>query len=631
MELGAVHLETRIYFKLVEERLCCVAAQVPNQSSESLAQLSLEKRSDSILGRAASLGSARIGPPKNDPGVNMLYSTLKRPLPKQLMIEPLREGFHIVGLFVGENGDKPISLSTASALRRAFPGVGRSLAYLGPWQVPNSVEVSASGSPQDLQAPEPSQDLQAPEPSPLLFSPEDLQMSEPSTPPDPLFGSEDLQASEPTAKSALPSFSFLDPFEKPLNQELLLSENENELLEESCSSRSEEVKAPQPLVEDPQSPKVPLSENPPLLLVKRKLPALLPKEPPAGELEPPIEVPSDRSTSGKSMPPLQLEREEVIEVPDLGRVISLQPPEPKKMNAESSSKTPIPLAPYQVIEAALEKLQLGDESQRREAEMLLLEGGELALQALFQVFPGRLSVDRYSEEPGAVPVAQHSAVLQAITLFGRQAAAGLEVLCEHLSPEIRYYAVFCFSAIRSPGSLLRIFHCLFDKDPGVRNISIFVIDRHRNGPVFDKIQELLSQALRERRGTEQRLAAEMMGRLRTTESIPDLSWGLEHPQLVEVCHQALVEIVRQDLGLDAWHWSRWFEHNRQRPRLEWVLDGLLNNQRAIRAGAFKELRSLTHQSCGYRVDAPYTERKIAVGRWKRWWEVKGKSCFARYR
>ena len=65
--------------------------------------------------------------------------------------------------------------------------------------------------------------------------------------------------------------------------------------------------------------------------------------------------------------------------------------------------------------------------------------------------------------------------------------------------------------------------------------------------------------------------------------------------------------------------------------MEWLLEGLLNDQRSIRAGAFAELRRVTHQNYGYMVDAPPAERRSAHDRWMKWWRDTGMTRYAGYR
>jgi hypothetical protein len=285
------------------------------------------------------------------------------------------------------------------------------------------------------------------------------------------------------------------------------------------------------------------------------------------------------------------------------------------------------------LEAALEALGRPDAAARQQAEDLLLSVGEPALASIFRAFPGHLVVDRFAQPAGAVAVEQHSALLRVVVRLGPLAAKPLEALCSHLSPEIRYYAVYAFSTLRSQASLPVVAARLADSDASVRDIAVHVLEQYRGQSAFKEVVAELREALRTAPPRRRRPVIEAAGRLHLAEAIPelvahlgDLSSGLHEP-----AHRALQEIARADFGLDAWKWQKWHERNGHRPRVEWLLDGLLSDTRAIRAGAFQELRRLTHQNYGYLVDAPPAERRSGHERWLKWWRDVGMTRFAGYR
>ena len=292
------------------------------------------------------------------------------------------------------------------------------------------------------------------------------------------------------------------------------------------------------------------------------------------------------------------------------------------------------------VGAAVSHLQQSEAPAVLQAIETLLAAGEAGLDALVRVFPGPLVVDRFAHPPGRPPVEEHGGVLRALTHFsalGEDTIATLCVdriaaLCADVSPEIRYYAVFLFSAIRSPRSVPGIVERAHDADSAVRDITLFVLDQYRGTPAFDSAAELLRAALRDGPLRHRRLVIEAVSRLRIAASIPELCdlLGEKNQGLYDGVYRALCEITRADLGLDAWKWMRWYERNRARPRVEWLLDGLVSEQRAIRAGALSELRKLTHQNYGFVVDAPPAERRYAHDRWVRWWSETGHKRFSDY-
>lgn len=282
--------------------------------------------------------------------------------------------------------------------------------------------------------------------------------------------------------------------------------------------------------------------------------------------------------------------------------------------------------------AAVEALCGGDAAAAEEAEAALLDGGEAALDALFDVFPGPLLVDRYTTAE-TVPVFEHGPVLRLICHIGAAAGPRLAARCEHLAPDVRYYAVFAFSAVRDPASVAAIAPALTDKDATVRAIAARVAETYRGEGVFGALVSHLVSIVERGRLADRRVAAEALGGLHTADGAPALiaMLGAPQPPLRDAAHKALVEIARQDFGHDVWRWRTFFERSAQRPRVEWLLDGLLSDQRAIRVGAFRELRRVTHQNYGYLPDAPAAARRAAAERWMKWWHQTGRAQFGHYR
>jgi hypothetical protein len=282
---------------------------------------------------------------------------------------------------------------------------------------------------------------------------------------------------------------------------------------------------------------------------------------------------------------------------------------------------------------AVQDLALLDVELRAGAETLLLAAGEAAVDALVAAFPGHLTVDRFAQPAGTQPFERHSGLLHAFARFGPLAILRLPALCRHLSPEIRYYAVYAFTTLRSPRSLDLVVDRVHDSDASVREIALFTLESYRDSALYEGAIERLRAGLLEGTGRQRKTSIEAVARLRVAEAIPDLAALLDDATLAlhDASHRALVEVTRADLGHEAWKWLRWWEKNRARPRMEWLLDGLLNEQRPVRAGAFQELRRATYQNYGYLVDAPPMERRAAWERWMKWWREHGRAQYTTYR
>jgi hypothetical protein len=90
-----------------------------------------------------------------------------------------------------------------------------------------------------------------------------------------------------------------------------------------------------------------------------------------------------------------------------------------------------------------------------------------------------------------------------------------------------------------------------------------------------------------------------------------------------------VVLTKQDFGVSARKWRKWWDDNRRRHRIEWLIDALNVKEAELRQSAFDELRRLTGEYFGYHHDLGKKEREAAVRRWHHWWLDNGRRRFAR--
>jgi len=85
--------------------------------------------------------------------------------------------------------------------------------------------------------------------------------------------------------------------------------------------------------------------------------------------------------------------------------------------------------------------------------------------------------------------------------------------------------------------------------------------------------------------------------------------------------QALVMLTARDFA-DAATWEAWWNNNAPRPRAEWLLEALGDDDAATRGLAFEELRHLSGETFGYAPELPKRKREAARKRWATWWETR---------
>jgi hypothetical protein len=128
---------------------------------------------------------------------------------------------------------------------------------------------------------------------------------------------------------------------------------------------------------------------------------------------------------------------------------------------------------------------------------------------------------------------------------------------------------------------------------------------------------------KERDLNERIVAVEALGGLRDSSSLQLLSSLLEGPDtgLKEAAHQTLVSITLQDFGATADKWASWIGENRNRHRVEWLIDSLMHTDEPIRASAGSELAYLTQQYFGYRSSSPKRDRERIQQKYRDWWKT----------
>jgi HEAT repeat protein len=241
-------------------------------------------------------------------------------------------------------------------------------------------------------------------------------------------------------------------------------------------------------------------------------------------------------------------------------------------------------------------------------------------------FPGRLWIDRYEASGRAARASQYGPLLALLVRLGSRAAP---LLNEHMSSadrEIRFYATLACREVRSPLLVPGLVARLFDPDYGVRAAALDAL----LGYPFTDVESSLDVVRRALHAdaAKSRAAAHALGELRDVRAIPDLIDATDRDHTTaEEARRALVKLTKQDFHTKAKKWRAWWEKNKQRPRIEWMLDGLASSEDEVRLSASEELKRLTGEYFGYHYDLPRREREEARLRWLKWWEDTGRRRF----
>lgn len=316
-----------------------------------------------------------------------------------------------------------------------------------------------------------------------------------------------------------------------------------------------------------------------------------------------------------------------------------EPISPSKVSArkrrESSSDTPsVIIEMDDTIEAAVEDLRFSGPDEPEAAVRAVVQQGEAALPVLVREFPGPLFFDRTQPHRRLPRGRDISAIGRAIAAFGDLAVPYVISLLDHDDADHRFYAVLLTSEFSHARLVQPLGDRIFDADRGVGTLALDVL---RTLLPFERELAALTERLRAEARIPSALldyrmmALRALGELRDRAALDMLALFVEkeREELAEVAHRSLVQITRQDFGDSVPRWLLWIDDNKDRHRVEWLIDSLSHVDETMRRKAADELKELTHEYYGYHPALSKKEREIAQKKYRRWWEADGRHRFGR--
>lgn len=268
-----------------------------------------------------------------------------------------------------------------------------------------------------------------------------------------------------------------------------------------------------------------------------------------------------------------------------------------------------------------------------DAETELLRAGGYAMPAIMAEFPGPVTIEADRLADGPLPrVAECGPVLR---LVASQRRTALPFVLSHVEdPELekRFWATYLLTELVYPDVLEPILHRVFDDEPRVRRAARAAARAFADAHPATIVERLELVAMDGGESRERRkLAIEALGDTREALAVPALVPLLDDPdvEVIAAVRSALTMITRQDFGTSSQKWSAWWEQNRERHRLEWLIDALMHDQAMLRAAAGEELKTITKEYFGYYDDLPKRERERAQSRYREWWNSVGRVRFSR--
>ena len=252
--------------------------------------------------------------------------------------------------------------------------------------------------------------------------------------------------------------------------------------------------------------------------------------------------------------------------------------------------------------------------------------GGVVLPALVQRFPGPLWFDRSEPFQRLAPGRDVSAVARALYAFHERSIPFLLELLAAPNADLRFYALLLVADIRVEALVDDLVPLLSDADPQVKDLARTLLLRLRNLPGFRPVLEDLRGAVAlDQLAAETRVdALNILATLRDASSVDVLVMALsatDH-RVASAAHEALRTITGQDHGLAARKWQSWFTEHGKRDRIEWLIDGLMHSDEAVRTLAGNELQRATQQYFGFHPGSAKKERERVQKKYLEWFKAR---------
>jgi hypothetical protein len=280
----------------------------------------------------------------------------------------------------------------------------------------------------------------------------------------------------------------------------------------------------------------------------------------------------------------------------------------------------------------VERLARGVVDEQAEAE--LLRQGEHAMRAIMVYFPGPTTFERSRIASSSSPPrpSECGPILRLVTRERKVALPFVLAKLEDPDTETRGWATHVLCELPYVETIAPLLLRLRDVDLSTRVSAAYALAAAaRSFP--EEVRSGVLALSQSADPVDRAAAMRVMGELRSSSLVPDLVRALADGDeaVVAAAHASLVMVTRQDFGLDARPWLRWWEVSSSRARIEWLIDALTHEVSEIRRAAGEELRAESKEYFSYASDLPQRDRERAQQRYRDWWLTEGRARFRRKR
>lgn len=268
-----------------------------------------------------------------------------------------------------------------------------------------------------------------------------------------------------------------------------------------------------------------------------------------------------------------------------------------------------------------------------EAESELVRAGGYSMPAIMSQFPGPITVEKERLDDRVLPRIPECGPILRVVASQRRTALPFVLSCvDDPDDDRRFWATYLLTELVYPENVEPIVARVFDDVPRVRRVARLAARALADAHPSVLVGRLAPTAKDAKAPTRDRvIAIETIGEMRDPEGVPVLLGLLDEApaEVTSVARAALVTITRHDFGFALGKWQTWWSENKERHRLEWLIDALMIDQAALRAAAGEELKTITKEYFGYYDDLPKRERERAQQRYRDWWDTVGRVRFSR--
>jgi hypothetical protein len=308
--------------------------------------------------------------------------------------------------------------------------------------------------------------------------------------------------------------------------------------------------------------------------------------------------------------------------------IAVPPHRPPVAHSEPPAEASVIVDIDQELASIVDRIESGTADEQAEGE--LLRQGERAMRVIMARFPGPVTIER-SRIAFTSPPPRASECGPLLRLVVRERRVALPFVLERLNDrdtETRGWATHVLCELPYLEAVGPLLVRLRDVDLSARVSAAHALATiARSYP--EEVRAALLGIMKSADPIDRAAGLRAMAELREPSLVPELvrALGDGDEGVVTAAHAALVQVTRQDFGLDARPWLRWWELHSSRHRIEWLIDALTHEVSEIRRTAGEELRTASKEYFGYASDLPSRDRERAQQRYRDWWITEGRARF----